>query len=350
MEKSNQYISFFKKSLIAFAVFTIGLLLLLLFHKAIQIFLILFASCLAGVFLLTLSRLLSKKTGISEKYTLWIVVLTIVIFIAGINYLVGAALIDQAGELASQLETSVITLKGQLENTAVGKNILSHLPQRDELFQGDKKQIISKAFSFFSSAFGIIGNFAIFIALTLFIASEPQMYVKGIVSLFPSSQKQKADDVLDTLSNTLFRWLTGRLIDMAILGIFTGLGLWILGIPLALTLGTLTFILCFIPNLGPFLALIPQLLIAFTLGMDKVIYVAILFAVTQGLESFILTPFIQKKAVKIPPVLLLVAQLLIASMTGILGLLLATPITATLMLLVKKLYVDSALKKIENND
>jgi len=348
MENSNrEYSSFVVKTLIVFSIFVIGFLILFLIHYTISILLILFASILFGVFLLGLSRILSSKIKLSDRFSLWIVIGLLTVVFGGLYFFIGVRVADQAPHLIKSIEGSVKELKSTFNNSPFGNRVLHELPGTQSILSFQNKGAVKKLFSFVSSTFGIIANLLIFIALSLFIANDPDLYVRGTKLLFPPHHRPKVDDVLTKLSRTLFRWLSGRLIDMAILGIFTGIGLSILGIPLALSLAVFTSILCFIPNIGPFLSVIPPVLIAFTISTDKVLYVIILYIVIQLVESYLLTPFIQKKAVEVPPVVLLVGQVIMATIAGGLGLLLATPILACIMVLVNELYINGILEKEE---
>jgi predicted PurR-regulated permease PerM len=104
-------------------------------------------------------------------------------------------------------------------------------------------------------------------------------------------------------------------------------------------LAAIAGILNFIPNFGPLIAMVPAVLIGLTLGMDTALIVAGLYIFIQALESNLITPAIQKKMVSIPPALIILAQLIIGSITGYLGIILATPVLLIIMVMVKELYV-----------
>jgi predicted PurR-regulated permease PerM len=148
---------------------------------------------------------------------------------------------------------------------------------------------------------------------------------------------------VQTLGFTLRWWLIGRLMDMTLVGVLSGVGLWLLGIPLALSLGILAGLLNFIPNIGPLLAAVPAVLLALTEGAPQALYVIILYMGIQSLESYLVVPLIQKKLISMPPVLIFIAQLSMALMFGVLGLLLATPMAAVLLVLVKMIYIEDIL-------
>ena len=115
---------------------------------------------------------------------------------------------------------------------------------------------------------------------------------------------------------------------MALIGVLTGIGLWLLGIPLPAILGVITATLTFIPNIGPILSLVPALLLGLLQGPMTAVYVVLLYLGVPVVETYIVTPVVQKKMVLLPPVVTLIAQLLAGSVLGGLGLMLAAPLAA----------------------
>ena len=334
---------FTKRVLIVLGISALGFLLFVLVKSIVHILLLLFASVLFAVFLLELSRALSRKIHIKTNYCLALVMLGILILTGLTIWYVGPRIAAQVNQLSQQLPHSVEQAKDQLSQYNWGEQLVDQLP--DKINWGDRiGQYSSKVFSFLSSTLGILADFLIFLAFSLFIASSPKLYTQGILHLVPHKKRKRTDEVLNALRFTLFRWLSGRLIDMLIVGVATGIGLWILGVPLALTMGLLAAILNFIPNIGPVLAAIPPVLLALSQSQSLALYVILLFIGIQLLESYFLTPKIQKKAVSMPPVMLITAQLAIAKILGFLGLTLATPIMASIMVVVKMLYVEDVLQ------
>jgi predicted PurR-regulated permease PerM len=130
---------------------------------------------------------------------------------------------------------------------------------------------------------------------------------------------------------------------MSIVGILTSLGLWLLGVPLPITLGFVAAFLTFIPNLGPLLAAVPQALLALNVGPQTVVYVLIFNLVLQGVESYLFTPIIQRHEVTLPPILTIAAQLLMGVLFGIIGVMMAAPLVVATMVIVQMLYVHDYL-------
>jgi len=130
---------------------------------------------------------------------------------------------------------------------------------------------------------------------------------------------------------------------MVAVGIATGMGLAVLGIPLLIVLAIIAAFLNFIPNIGPYIALIPALLLAYVQGPDKALYVYLLYTAIQSAEGYILTPMLDKRLVSTPPALLRFGQVLLGILVGIGGVLLASPIVAVLLVIVNELFVKDYL-------
>jgi predicted PurR-regulated permease PerM len=176
------------------------------------------------------------------------------------------------------------------------------------------------------------------------IYATPQAYLSGIVHLVPKAGRSRTEEVLDTLGQTLRSWLSGKLLSMLIVAVLTWVGLWIIGLPFAVVLGLSAGLLAFVPNFGPLIALVLGVLVAATMGWQTVLWTALVYVGVQIVESNFLTPLIQRHKLSLPMAMVLFAQLVLGVFTGALGLILATPIFAIIMILVKMLYVEDVLE------
>jgi predicted PurR-regulated permease PerM len=138
-------------------------------------------------------------------------------------------------------------------------------------------------------------------------------------------------------------WLIGRLASMAIIAVLTSLGLWLLGMPLALSLGLLSGVLSFVPYIGSVGSAIPPVLIALASSTELALYVVVLYTVVHVVEGYILVPLMQRRMGHLLPALTLVAQAILGALFGILGLTLATPLAAAALVAVRMLYVEDVL-------
>lgn len=196
---------------------------------------------------------------------------------------------------------------------------------------------------FFSKTFGLLASSALIVFVGLFIAVDPALYRDGFVKLLPPKNRSRATEVMDKVGLNLFNWLNGRFIAMLITGLGTGVGLWILGVPLASVVGLVTALMTFIPNIGGFVALLLATLMGLPQGPSTVVWIVVLYGALQLVESNIITPLVQQQKTSIPPALLLGFQLLMGVLTGFLGLLVATPLLAGLMVLVKEIWISDIL-------
>ena len=177
----------------------------------------------------------------------------------------------------------------------------------------------------------------------IYLAAQPDLYRIGMIKLVPERGRALAADALDASARALKLWLLGRLVSMTVVGLLTWLGLLVIGVPSALTLGLLAALLEFVPFVGPILSAVPAILLAFADSPEKAIWTALLFLAIQQFEGNVLEPLVQQRAVDLPPALLLFALVAGGLVFGVIGIILAAPLTVVLYVLVKRLYVQEAL-------
>ena len=194
-----------------------------------------------------------------------------------------------------------------------------------------------------TATFGVIANILIVFFVGLYLALDPALYRRGFLKLLPERSRPAAGDVFGQLDHTLWNWLLGRFATMAITGVGVGIVLWLIGLPMPVTLAVVTGLLTFVPNIGPIIALALALLVALPLGMQTVIFTVVGYVLFQLLESYVLTPMIQKQQIAMPPAIILIAQLLFGVVAGFLGIAVATPLVAVAMVVVGVLYIENHL-------
>jgi predicted PurR-regulated permease PerM len=194
-------------------------------------------------------------------------------------------------------------------------------------------------FAVFSSTLSVLGGLIIILFVAVFVAVDPGLYHAGLMHLFPHRARRKAGEVLSATATTLRRWMVMQLIAMLAIGVVTTVVLLLLGIKAAIALGIIAGLLEFIPYLGPILSAVPAIAMAVVDGPDKAIYVIIAYVAIQQLEGSVIQPLLMKEGLDIPPVLTILGQALLSLVLGFLGLMLAVPILATIMVPVKMLYV-----------
>ncbi|WP_138990673.1 AI-2E family transporter [Larkinella sp. C7] len=324
-----------------------ALLLLSLLGAAFDVLLLILAATLVALPLRAGARWVSNRTRWPEGVSLAIVGVVLVGGLVGLGLLLSPLVAKQAEQLQQEMPKVLDNARKQLEKTSLGSRLLDQVPQSPEkLFEenGTSRKLARQAFGAVSTTLNTFADIYVLFFLSLFLASQPGLYVDGIVMLVPKSGRQRARHVLDKLSESLLGWLKGTFLSMLIVGILSGLGLWLLGVRLAGILALFAGLITFIPNLGPILALIPALLFALLDGPQQALYVFLLYSGIQAVESNVITPVIQKRLNDIPPALLLVIQIVVGAFAGTMGLAMAAPLLVIGMVLVKMLYVQDVLE------
>jgi predicted PurR-regulated permease PerM len=198
-----------------------------------------------------------------------------------------------------------------------------------------------------TDAFSMVveGIASIFIVLFIGIygAISPHFYIDSAIRLFPTDKRERIREVFRATGHALHWWLVGQIAAMVVVGILTGIGLMIIGIPLALALALIAALFSFIPFLGPVISAVPAVLIAFLKSPTSALYVVIVFILVQTVESYFITPQIQQRAVSFPPAFLISMQILMGVLFGPLGVLMATPATVVVVVVVQMLYIEDTL-------
>lgn len=331
------------KSLIQACMFGLVVLLLLLLMNASQVLLVVFAGILLAVLLRGMTGWVGRKTGLRDGLSLALSILVPLTVACIAIWLMAPEASRQASELADRLPQAAEQLKKQLMQFPWVQQLWDNKERLMAALPEDSSgtSIVNR---FFTTTFGVLGNLVLVFFLGLFLAITPAWYINGTVRLFPVHRRKRARAVLESTGETLTNWLIAKLSTMTVIGVLTAVGLWLLGIDLALVLGVIAALLSFIPNFGPIASVIPAALIALVDGPQKALYVLLLYAGVQTVESYLLTPMLQKQMIEMPPALLLTMQVPLGVTVGILGVILAVPLTAAGMVMIRMWYVEDLLE------
>ncbi len=352
-------LTFTRRALTASGIAAGVVVVVLLLWYAVDVLLLVFAGVLFGVLLRGLSRMTSRLTGLGNGWSLAVVSVLLAALLGLTGWLLAGRIAEQANDLVETLPRAVEQSTARLRSYSWGASLLAELPPPREwgrLLSGGRGvggSVFGRITGVASGVFGALVNFVVIVTVGLYLAAEPRTYRRGVMHLVPPRNRKRAREVLAELDTTLGRWLIGRLILMFVNGSLTALGLWFLGVPLALTLGILTGLLNFIPNFGPLIAGGPAVLIALLVSPQVALYTALLFLAIQMLDGYVFTPLVDRRSVELPPVLTISAQVLLGVLVGTIGVVLASPLIASLIVLVRMLYVEDTLgdevKKDEAN-
>lgn len=336
-EKHN--LNFFSKKVwLTTGIVAFVVIMLLLFKTLFSLLLLTLAGILLAVFFHGFANLL-VKIKIPRKISVFVSVLFNLALIAAFFWFVSTRLSSQISQLTNTLPGTIETAQQKLNSSPIGSKVVNYLQKSGSA--GKTGAFVQR---FFSSGFGVVSDLYIIILIGLFFTSSPKVYKKGLVSLMPTQKlKEKCNELLEELNSVLKKWLTGQIIGIVFIALLTGIGLWILGMPLVFTLALIAGLLNFIPNFGPIIALIPAVLIAFTQSTTQALIIAAMYTGIQIIQSAVQQPLVQKKMVNIPPVLTIVGQVAMGTLGGFWGVLLATPIVAIIMTTVDKLYLKKSM-------
>lgn len=318
-----------------------AVLALLLIVYAVDVLLLVFAAVLLAILLRTLAEPLAKWLHISPQWGLAIVSVLIVLLIGGAGWLIAPSIGEQVRELRTALPGALQRLQEQLSRFVWLESLLDSAQTGNSL--AAQPEVTSKVGGAVSGTFKSLANTVLVVVVALYLAADPRLYVEGTVRLFPLAQRDRTREVFHAIGRTLRWWLLGKAISMVVVGIAIFIGLLALGVKMAGALALIAALLDFIPNVGPILAAIPAALFALLQGPTQVVYVLLLFGVIQILEGYLLTPLIERQTVSLPPALTLTALAVAALLFGWLGLLLAAPATAALLVLVQMIYLEDTL-------
>ncbi|QEE42640.1 AI-2E family transporter [Methylobacterium sp. WL64] len=325
--------------------------------------LLIFAGVLLGVFLDGLTRGLGHVLPLPRGLRLTIASLAVAVGVIGFASYGGATIVQQGRDLGTTIKNQAGTVSSWLSERGI--DVPSLAPKDGSAEPGQKEgglgglangllksssSIVSDAGSVLGPAaavilglFDALGNLLVIAFLGLAFAADPEAYRDGVLRFVPPKKRRRAAKVLDGAGETLRHWLFGQLIIMAVIFVCTWAGLAFLGIGGALILGLQAGLLAFVPTVGPLVAGIVIILAALASGLKAVIGAVGVYLAVQCLESYGLTPFIQKRALDIPPATIFAGQLILGVIFGLWGIALALPLMAVIKVLLEQLYVEDTL-------
>ena len=313
----------------------LGLLaLVLLLGKISAVLLLVFAGIVFATAIRAASTPLRDRTGISDTLSVGIVSIALAALLIGGSYLFGQQVATQTAELWSAIQSAWEKIQARVAESPLGTQVVESMKATTG------EDAMSKVAKGTFTAFGAIGDLILVLFLALYLAADPATYRNGVLLLLPKGARPRVGEALDASGTALRKWLVGQLGAMLFVGVVTTIGLWIAGVPLAIPLGILSGVLDFVPVIGPFIAAIPGVLIAFAQGPQVALYAVIVYVAVQFIEGHLVIPIAQKWAVSMPPALALISIVAFGVVFGLPGVLFALPLTVVAMVLVQKLYVE----------
>jgi predicted PurR-regulated permease PerM len=304
-----------------------------------DIVLLIFLAVVIAVILRGLGDWAARHTGASQHAMLALVSILIAAALLGLAYYMGPKLMSESQDLLSRLRQGMDHLRVAYGNTAWGRVIFENLSPPQEV----KDHIASYAGTVASTTVGGLVTVFILLVTALYFAIAPELYIAGTVRLFPLRYRPRARAIFIDVGRTLQWWSLGQLIDMVVVGVLSGIGLLLLGVPLALALGVLAGLFTFVPYFGAIAAAIPAMLVALTVSWQTSLWVALIFLVCHGIEGYLISPLVQRNTADLPPALTILSMTVLGTLFGTFGIILGTPVAAALLVIVREAYVGDVL-------
>ncbi|AWM01597.2 AI-2E family transporter [Bradyrhizobium amphicarpaeae] len=315
--------------------------------------LLIFTGMLLGLGLNALTGALGRRVPLPHAVRLAIVCTALALMLAGVAYLGGATIADQASLLSKTIKSQIGNVKSYLDSHGIdtsffdfgngatdsSANIPSEAapapaaPSRGSLpsagaLASSGGAIVSQTFKLLLGTIHGVGNIFIVLFLGLAFAAQPGVYHDGLLYLAPARHRTRFALIIDRISETLERWLIAQIIVMLAVGVVTWIGLAVIGIPGSFILGIQAGLLAFIPTLGAIIAGVVVVLASLASGWIPALSAFLLFMGVHAMESYVLTPILQRQALDIPPATLFAFQIVLGVVFGIWGLALALPLVA----------------------
>ncbi|HET7670841.1 MAG TPA: AI-2E family transporter [Burkholderiales bacterium] len=331
-----------KSALVYAGIAVLAVVTLIVAWYALDVLLLGFIGVLVAILLRAPADALAARTPLSPNLSLAIVCVIVFAGLGALLWLFGRTIAAQSLELFDRLPQIIETAKEGLRSTDAGERAV-RLAEESGALESSQGHFLGRGLGMIGATFGALAHMVIIIFFGVFLAAQPKIYIRGILHLVPKPQRPRARELLGEMGSVLRRWLVGQSLLAAVVATITGVGLMLIGAPFALPLAILAGLMEFVPYIGPFVSAVPAIVIGFGEGAQVALWIALLYLAVQVLESYILAPLIQHRAVELAPALVLFAQVLMGVLAGPLGVVVATPLAAVTLVAVKMLYVEDGL-------
>jgi predicted PurR-regulated permease PerM len=318
----------------------VGLAVLFLW-LTLRVDLVIFGGVLFAISLRRTAEAFGRLTGLPVGWSLLIIVLLIIAFFSAMGWFFSQAIASQIDQLSQQLPVAAEKVGNMISQSSIGKTLTQYVNTSN--IQTSPTTMLQSFFGVATNVVEAVGGIVLLVFLALYFAAEAERYAGGLVQLVPPASRARAAEILRETASAIWYWMLGRLFSMTVLGVMTALGLWLLGVPLAIALGFLAGVMIFVPYMGSVASAIPSVIIAASINLTLAVYVIALYLGVHLVEGYILEPLVQRRAVHLPPALTLSAQVILGVLAGFIGLLFATPLVAAVLVMVRMIYVEDIL-------
>lgn len=285
------------------------------------------------------------RTRLNRNVAAAIVVLGTLVLLVTVFAWTGPTLVEQSQDLRTKIPEALAKFEAWLQLTQP-RLLETIAPPTDDgrsrlvaALTTHAPAITDFAFGILQSTLVVAAGVVMVIFLALYIAADPSVYRRGALALVPPAHRERFGHLLSSLGTTLRTWFATQLIAMIVIGVVTTILLFLIDVRAALPLGVIAGIFEFIPNIGPLLSAIPAVLMGFVDSPQKALLVVAVYWGIQFLENNLLIPYLMKEQLDLPPALTLMTQVVMAFVFGFLGLFVAIPLLATVVVLIRAFWV-----------
>lgn len=327
-------------------------LLLLFLHSVAEVLLLFFIAVLFAIYLSSITDSLQKRLGVPRAIGVLIAVLLTLIGAAGVIWLIVPPVVEQTQDLFEAMPELMAGWEAQLRALAQGSPMWAQLlgtPDAGESYTGE---VVSQIGGYFRGVIPYIFSgvtFAIHfisvLVMGMYLALRPSLYREGFILLAPPVHRELVRDILGDLGRTLRAWIVGQILAMVVLALFTWIGLELLRVPYALAFGVFTGAVAIVPFFGTlFSTILPAIFVLGTGSAVQAFWVVMLGVGVHAFEANIVAPMIMERQVHLPPVLSILAVLIMAHLLHLIGLLVAVPVLCVMMVIGRRVYVHRVLE------
>ena len=330
---------------------------LLLLWSLKEVLLVVFSAVVLALVLNLPVRTMERHWGWRRSWGLMAVVLALSVVVLVSSVVLVPPFVTEFGELIEKLPQAMNTLLELIDANyrAVILNIYgsdSDLPgSLAELFR-TRTDLGSALERSLQGLLGLAGNLGggllkvvLVLALAVMMAAQPRPYQALAIRLAPSFYRRRLQVVLSHCGSALGNWVVGLLISSFCVAGLAGVGLALLGVKPVVANALLAGLLNVIPNIGPTISTIFPASVALLDSPWRALAVVVLYLAIQNVESYLITPFVMQKQVKLLPGLALLSQFVFAVLLGPLGLLMALPLVVVLQVVVREVLVHDVMDR-----
>jgi predicted PurR-regulated permease PerM len=301
----------------------------------VDLLLLLFACALVSLILLTFTNAIRRRSNLPFAVSLGLVVIGLLALIGGAVAFFGATMQSEFAELGNRLPAAWADLEVRIRTSSLGASIL----ERAQGVAPSGQAVVNAATSALAAVGGAVSGLLLVLVGGLYLAAQPTLYSTGLLRMMPTQARGSVAETLDAISVSLRNWLKGQALGMLFVGVGTGLGLWLAGVPAAWAIGLIAGLAEFVPYLGIFIAAIPAVVLGFGQGTETGLWTIGVLIAVQQLQGNLVMPLLQNRMVDLPPAVTIFGIIAAGILFGVPGVLLATPLTIVVLVLVRRLYL-----------